>query len=776
MPTSLSFAQLSRQQEWIATVARGVHSPADMNVSVPIHISGILDLISLEQAIRETIRSHEPLRTLIAKSEHGLVRQVLPYQMSAMEICISKIRTLDDLANAQRCIFDLSRQIPIRFFLLRITDRHHILLIVYHRIVLDLWSIKPLIKYIFGSYSAIVKDNYPRADEFFTQQEAAAPTAYESNAHRIAPVGESTPHQQQNYQTFQETNSIAAPSVTQSIGLRFNSFIHKRLMELSIRCNAQLLDILHASVAFSIPESDYETHIRLVSEEPGRTTKRPGAPIGIFSSIFEVDVDISTGRTFLNVVSSVVAGRSKGNVQGGKDALYLSGLLQGVRQEDNAWHGTPVAVVVRSHRESIKMRAANCELSSKTPHAPLAPFNICFDLTETYGREGSPHGIDGRISYNATTIRRKAVDSLIERFARTVQWAVSHPDASLEETRGAHPYSSDISLQGIGGAAGRRRGGAMITGNRPERAALNHERLRFRLATNPTQHIVEMVWQEILNVEHISMRDDFFNLGGNPKLLQEMVQRIYLECGVVLKEVIRYEHLTIDDVVDELIHHAGKELCRAVIAEKDESYRPLFFLHGDIDGGGYYTLKMARRLAPEQPLYMLNPHGLDGTELPASVEEMAQSYLKYILERQQRGPYYLVGYCNAGLAAYEIAQRLTRLGHQVGMVGLIYTQFNPSPDAMASGGQGNNLGSQSKRYFHVASKYIPTRYDGKVYVYQGQRPEGVGAVSEQWAKVAGNVKIFEVKGSHRSCVTVHLDDLADRIRDSLTLAQSLEES
>ena len=55
---------------------------------------------------------------------------------------------------------------------------------------------------------------------------------------------------------------------------------------------------------------------------------------------------------------------------------------------------------------------------------------------------------------------------------------------------------------------------------------------------------------------------------------------------------------------------------------------PLFFLHGDIMGGGFFSLNLAQTLGSNRPMYVLNPHGLNGESIPKSVEEMAAPICK----------------------------------------------------------------------------------------------------------------------------------------------------
>ena len=56
---------------------------------------------------------------------------------------------------------------------------------------------------------------------------------------------------------------------------------------------------------------------------------------------------------------------------------------------------------------------------------------------------------------------------------------------------------------------------------------------------------------------------------------------------------------------------------------------------------------------------------------------MAADYLREIKKRQPNGPYYLCGYSSGGLAAFEIARRLSESGDEVGLVGLFDTTMSP---------------------------------------------------------------------------------------------------
>jgi thioesterase domain-containing protein len=81
---------------------------------------------------------------------------------------------------------------------------------------------------------------------------------------------------------------------------------------------------------------------------------------------------------------------------------------------------------------------------------------------------------------------------------------------------------------------------------------------------------------------------------------------------------------------------------------------PLFCIHA---AAGHLRLydNLARHLDPERPVYGLR--AVPDTRL-SRFHDIAQSYVGDILERQPAGPHIVVGECEGGALAYEVAQQL----------------------------------------------------------------------------------------------------------------------
>ena len=209
-----------------------------------------------------------------------------------------------------------------------------------------------------------------------------------------------------------------------------------------------------------------------------------------------------------------------------------------------------------------------------------------------------------------------------------------------------------------------------------DRAALPAPAEAARAATfvrprNPLEHQIAALWEELFDCRPIGATDDFFDLGGNSLLAAAFVARLQHVHGRVVPPSALLEASTVGAVA-ALLLRSGASPASPLVALRDTGSRPpLFFLHGDYNGGGMYCHALVRRLHPDRPMYVLSPHGVDGTPIPATIEDMAVDHLGALRAARPHGPYALAGWCNGGLVALEMARRLRAEGERVGVAVLI---------------------------------------------------------------------------------------------------------
>ena len=179
------------------------------------------------------------------------------------------------------------------------------------------------------------------------------------------------------------------------------------------------------------------------------------------------------------------------------------------------------------------------------------------------------------------------------------------------------------------------------------------------------------IWERLLKASPIYPNDDFFENGGDSLLAMEMLAELELLTGRTLSSAILLEGPTIAQLGRKLSdgdHLRTKSLFRL---NPNGSQAPLFFFHGDFIQIGYSAVMLARLLGSDQPLLVVDPHGMNHDFIPGSIEAMAADRLPLILEAQPEGPYRLCGYCLGGVVAFEVARALEAAGKTVEMVVMI---------------------------------------------------------------------------------------------------------
>jgi FkbH-like protein len=180
------------------------------------------------------------------------------------------------------------------------------------------------------------------------------------------------------------------------------------------------------------------------------------------------------------------------------------------------------------------------------------------------------------------------------------------------------------------------------------------------------------LWQSLLRVDRVGIRDNFFDLGGHSLLAVRLFAEIEQFTGRKFPLITLFQAPTVEQlarVLSQGKQHAGSSLL--VPIQPQGTRPPLFLVHGA--GGdvlwGYANL--AAHLGQDQPIYGIKSRGQAGEEEFSNLTAMAEYYVSVLLGFQPEGPYLLGGYCFGGNVAYEMARILRQRGHQVDLVALI---------------------------------------------------------------------------------------------------------
>jgi amino acid adenylation domain-containing protein len=205
-----------------------------------------------------------------------------------------------------------------------------------------------------------------------------------------------------------------------------------------------------------------------------------------------------------------------------------------------------------------------------------------------------------------------------------------------------------------------------------------------------TEETLAAIWQKILKVEKVGVRDRFFELGGHSLQAVALVAEVFSAFAQIIPLVTLYENPTIEHMAQVVERHrTGGATWTPLLATQPQGTKPPFFgiLRSGMTRVNFQSL--SQELGTEQPFYTLSAPGLDGRHPPFThIPDLAAHYVAAMRTVQPEGPYYLGGYSFGGLVAYEVARQLRTQGEEVALLAIldmVAPVYALSPDMAADG-------------------------------------------------------------------------------------------
>ena len=193
------------------------------------------------------------------------------------------------------------------------------------------------------------------------------------------------------------------------------------------------------------------------------------------------------------------------------------------------------------------------------------------------------------------------------------------------------------------------------------------------------------VWEELLGVDQVGVKDDFFELGGHSLIAVRLFAQLKKRFAVDYPISVLFEAPTIEKCAALISAEIGDEGAAAAAKPKFRFLVPMhtdgadattapFFLVAGMFGNVLNLRHLANLVGRERRFFAIQAQGLRGDEKPhETFDEMARAYLAEVREVQPHGPYYLGGFSGGGITAYEMAQQLRAAGEEVALVVLLDT-------------------------------------------------------------------------------------------------------
>ena len=319
-------------------------------------------------------------------------------------------------------------------------------------------------------------------------------------------------------------------------------------------------------------------------------------------------------------------------------------------------------------------------------------------------------------------------------------------------------------------------------------------------------HRLTLIWGDLIGRKNLALDDDFFEQGGNTRLLADLQQRIVAEFA---------RNVSLADLFDHPTIRRQAELIQRGVTQPPVLPPGVFVLHPQGTRKNILWLHtlpvpLAKELGDDQPFYFVTLTARDIALLgeAPSMKDIAAHMLRKILATQPKGPYILGGACVGSVLAYEVASQLraasqevsllllldapiqpylrssraftTRLKHprfylyRAGRVGWRKSLANlygraikhsPRPIRSRLPEVGSNVAHRMLE--NAAFNYQHARYEGKVLLLLAREPDPLFDFLPGWKSVVPrDLGVFYVQGRHRELIT------SSNVREVANLIQS----
>ncbi|GAA0272209.1 amino acid adenylation domain-containing protein [Streptomyces polychromogenes] len=334
-----------------------------------------------------------------------------------------------------------------------------------------------------------------------------------------------------------------------------------------------------------------------------------------------------------------------------------------------------------------------------------------------------------------------------------------------------------------------------------------------------TQRLVAGVWSEELGLDRVGADDTFRDLGGYSIAALRVVLRIKEATGHEVPLASLLTGATVASIAAAI--DSGTEEQGSILVPLKEApasgERPLFLIH-PLGGTVFCYGALSDSLPADLPAFGIQAYdhlGPDGPR-PATIEDIAEHYMRVVRTVQPEGPYRFGGWCMGGAVAYAMARQVEREGGEVETLALIDSSIaDPVPPAWVDDDAAAILGAfadklpitlaelqriaPERRLQHALSlaeghlarpdvgsvedlrrlvqlfrrhakalldyrdqDHVP--YGGSAVVIRGEEAPHTLPDLGWGAKVSGPLVVLETPGDHRSLLTKeNTDDLADRL-------------